>query len=173
MDTSNKFRFNYDHTLSRALLVGELQQSQGMSLKYKDEKNFSNHNILSTNLNKSIGNVPVKTPTRKKNITTKNSNFEIDTSFKAGEGTAGYIVSIKYSKIDLNISENPTIMRIFNMRDFFDSMYSRINFSINNILRFSYWSSIVKSLGRNVKMTPSSETKLTKLVKITLLKKDN
>ncbi len=54
---------------------------------------------------------------RKKNITTKNDNFEIDTSFRAGEDTAGYIVSIKSSQFYLNIFENPTIMRIFNTHD--------------------------------------------------------
>ena len=33
------------------------------------------------------------------------------------EEVEGYIVSIKYSKMDLNISENPTSISVFNVHD--------------------------------------------------------
>ena len=87
-------------------------------MKYKTEKN-----VLNQNSHVSTSFVPVKTSARKKNITglrplAKNENFDIDTSFKTGEGTAGYIVSLKYSKINpLNVSQNPTIMHILNIGD--------------------------------------------------------
>nr|YP_010261156.1 hypothetical protein MFR52_pgp062 [Cephaleuros karstenii]UIB39097.1 hypothetical protein [Cephaleuros karstenii] len=47
---------------------------------------------------------------------TQSDNFIIDTSFKAIEDTAGYIVAIKSSKMFLKTDENPKIIRSINLR---------------------------------------------------------
>lgn len=60
---------------------------------------------------------------RKKN--NKNENFEMDTSFRAGEGTAGYLISIKSDKTFFQ-SPNETFLNLINSKSSyrFDNSFS-------------------------------------------------
>nr|UIB38783.1 hypothetical protein [Trentepohlia sp. YN1242] len=75
---------------------------------------------------------------RKKNMSTKNDHFEVDTSFRASEGTSGYIVSVKSNIIDLNIYQNPTSIHNVNMYEKKTDLES-INFDTNSQIQLGFY----------------------------------